>query len=200
MTTSVIYPTSDVNPLGSDVNYATARSTYAAANSGYLDPGQYGAYYCTQSGLSFDTSVVGTDDISSAVLTLEAAIDYTTTDFIVEARLHTGFTTAATCWVAGASLSGLTLLAHHDTTAFTPGVRYNFVDDALAANINKTGNTQIHLSSSRQRVGNAPSGNEQSVWYDSASGAHRPTLTIVHAAPAVAHLKIRRSGVWVTVV
>jgi len=136
--------------------------------------------------LAFDTSSVGWGTVSAAVLNLTSQEDKSVTDFIIEARLRdwgTGLTTAD--WVAGASLSGLTLLAHRDTASgWTVNTGYDLTDDAFAANVNKTGTTRLNLSSSLTRTGTEPSEYfyEQVSAYaaDQAGTTKDPKLTITY--------------------
>ena len=136
--------------------------------------------------LTFDTSTVGSGSVSAAVLNLTSQGDNSTTNFTVEARLSdwgTGLTGAD--WIAGASLSALTLLAHHDTASgFVANTAYDFTDDAFPANVNKTGSTRFLLSSSRTISAAAPTGQEYVVLYgvDEAGTTRDPKLTVTYAA------------------
>ena len=176
MSTLVVYSdTTDGNINSSDGTvYFGPQGSYASARTGSalsvntssinLIVGQSyywdvnGQYQVWESFAGFDTSSIGSGSVSAATLRLTAYVDWSTTDFTVEARLHdwgTGLTSAD--WVAGASLSGKTLLAHYATSGgFVNGTGYDLVDDAFAANINKTGTTRLLLCSSRTTAGTAP--------------------------------------------
>ena len=198
--------------------YSTARSDLAGSGVGttgyvgqFYDAGS--GYYCYQTPLMFDTSVVGTDAISYAILSLWLATDSSTTDLVVQARAISSYASLAASWVAGASLSGQTLLAHISTSGIgATGAYKTLTDDAMPANINKTGTTYLLLSSDRHAAGNTPTGSEF-VIFDSANytGTTRdPYLTITHAPAGflakvwrsggwtTGYVQVRRSGVWVT--
>ena len=139
--------------------------------------------------LGFDTSSIpDTDTVSAAVFNLTSSGDFSTTDFTIEARLYdwgTGLTTAD--WVAGASLSGLTLLAHRDTASgWTGNTAYDLTDDAFAANVNKTGTTRLLLCSSRTTAGTSPTIDVReyvnAYSADSTGTTADPKLTVTYAA------------------
>ena len=136
--------------------------------------------------LGFDTSAVGTDTISAAVLNVTSSADYSTTDFTIEARLRDwGATLTTADFVAGASLSGLTSLATKTTASgFTAGTAYDFTDVAMPANVNKTGTTRMLLCSSRTTGNNEPTGNEYVDFRsaDYTGTTSDPKLTVTHAA------------------
>jgi hypothetical protein len=185
MSTTIVYGDTVEGTLsGQDAVYATARSTYNFSGASLL-VGQYGAYVVNEGFVRFDTSFVGTDNITSAVLSFYVTNDSSVTDFVFEARLHPwGTTYESADWVAGASLSGLTLLASINTSALTPSAYNDLADVALPANINKTGFTNFLLSSSRQRVGNVPTTDEYVGVQDKATGGTStgPKLTVVYSA------------------
>lgn len=157
------------------------------ANSG--DPDFIDTNSVFESFESFDTSSVGSGStVSSAVLRLTSSADYSVTDFTLQARLHDwGASLTTADFVAGASLSGLTLLAHYATSGgFTANTAYDLADDAFAANVSKTASTRILLCSSRTVSGTAPSGQE-SVLYRSADytgTTNDPRLTVTYTAGA----------------
>ena len=204
MTTTVVYSdTSDGFIYNEDeVSYANARagggtwsSLFEYTSGSDLLAGQYfgdpfsggsNVYGVNETFLAFDTHDVGTDTVSAAVLRVTSNADASDTDFTIQARLHDwGATLTTADWVAGADLSGLTLLAHYATSSgFTSGTGYDLVDDALPANVNKTGSTRLLLCSSRTTNSNEPTGNEY-VWIraaDYAGTTSDPKLTVTHAA------------------
>ena len=124
---------------------------------GYAD--QYSGYELF---ISFDTSSIGSGTISTATLNMTIQEDRTGgSDFNIQARLHDWGTSVTTAdWVAAASLSGKTLLAHKSTVGISNGSAYDFTNDALVANINKSGSTRMLLASDRFAAGTIPSGEE----------------------------------------
>lgn len=149
-------------------------------------------YYVYEGFLGFDTSSLpDTDSVSAAVLAITSNQDLSTVDFTMEARAYDwGGTLTSADWVAGASLSGMTLLAHYSTASgFTAGTTYNFVEDDFSANVNKTGTTYLILASDKTRTGTAPGGSSERVIIRSADQAGTtsdPKLTITHETGYVA--------------
>ena len=196
-TTTVYSNTADGYIQSVNATYATARSggTLTSDNTNtVLAVGQDKAtnYYCLQSYIYFDTGtpIPDTDTIETATLSLYGYYDGSTTDFVLEARLYTwsgsGLTTAD--WVAGASLSGKTLLATYATSGGWPTNAYTALvsEAAFVNNINKTGNTEILLDSDRQAAGTTPTGAEYVYPYsaDQTGTTSDPKLVVVHAPPA----------------
>lgn len=178
---------------GSSGTYATARSgagSYVAdSSSNPLYFGQFlltGTYTLYESFLSFDTSALpDADTISAAVLSGFLNDNHTSGSFTLQARLQDWGTSVTTGdWVAGASLSGLTLLATLDTSLFSTTAYYAFTDVAMPANVNKTGVTRMLLCSSRLVSGTAPAGLEYGAFTIDHSGtSNDPKLDVTHAAP-----------------
>lgn len=145
-------------------------------------------YFCWQLFLAFDTSVIpDTDTIDSAVLSMYGFDDLSTDDFTVEARLHNwGGTLATTDFVAGADLSSKTLLATFATSTPWAAEAYNAFtsESAFVSNIEKTGTTYIMLSSSKQRLGTAPTQSERVRAYlaDATGTTKDPKLVVTHSA------------------
>ncbi len=192
MSVIVIYgDTADDDANGSNATYATARSTFVFTNISGLPTllacGQQfsaGNYLCMESFIAFDTSVVGTGKaVLSATLALQVAEDNTTTNFTAEARLKTWLPgVAAGDWVAGANLGNQTLLSSYDLANLPGTFQYiDFVDAAMAANINRTGNTEMLICSSRHRGNNTPVGPEFVYWAaaDTNGTGNDPKLTLV---------------------
>lgn len=195
-------PTVDITADTTDGHIDSSNATYATARSGsgltvftgpILGVGQLlsgGTYTCIEYFVSFDTSSLGAGaTITSAVLSIQGGggtPDQSDTDFTVEARaFNFGASVTTGDWVAGASLGSSTLVCHFDTSAGW-GSGYNaFTNDALPANINKTGTTYIMLSSSRHRGNNTPVGLEKVSLKTSqtAGTSSDPKLTITYTAP-----------------
>ena len=100
------------------------------------------SYWVWESFIQFDTSSIGSGStVSAAVLTLSPINIYNAS---VQARLR-DWGTALTIedWVAGASLSGLTLLAHGAFLFSMAAI--DLTDDAFPANVNKVGPTRLLL-------------------------------------------------------
>jgi hypothetical protein len=105
-------------------------------------------YDIFESFVRFDTSSLSGLSLLTAELRLYFLTDLSTTNFEMQARLHTWGTALTTAdWVAGASLSTKTLLASLNTSGITTGSYYTFIDTALLANLNTTGFTDIILVS-----------------------------------------------------
>lgn len=174
MATLTVYASTADNDVKSTEDiYATARAggilAAGAAGGGSstvgqdFTPGKPGFYDIWEAFESFDTSSLGASaTVSAAALTLTSSADSSVTDFTIQARIHDwGAVVETADWVAGASLSGKTLVATHATSAgWTAGTGYEFTDVALPANVNKTGTTYILLNSSRHQGNNAPTGDE----------------------------------------
>ena len=211
MSTLVVYSdTTDgyiysISGVADDGEGGGVNGTYAAARAGTASPfgaddaatyaivGQakvtanFTEYQVDEAFLAFNTSSIpDTDTVSAAVLNLTSQSDGSITDFTIEARLSdwgTGLTTAD--YVAGASLSGLTLLAHRDTASgWTVNTAYDLTDDAFAANVNKTGTTRLLLCSDHTTGNTAPTGAEYVYAYlANYTGTTRdPKLTVTYSS------------------
>lgn len=189
MTTTVFQGvTADADIKSENVTYATARSGSSLAvqdsSSWSLIVGQATGYAIYESFLGFDTSSIpDTDEIISVSLELYLKIDASTTNFVVQARLHDwGAAVTTADWVAGADLSSKTLLATLDTNGIgATGAYKAFTSDAaFKSNINKTGVTRILLCSKEQTDNSAPTGDEY-VTFEVADQADYPKLTVVHS-------------------
>jgi len=140
-----------------------------------------------ESFLAFDTSSIPDGDtVSAAVLRVTVSGDSSDTDFDIQARLRDwGTTVTIADWVAGADLSGLTLLGSYATSSgFTVNTGYDLSDTAMAANVSKTGSTRMLLCSSRTVGNNAPTGDERVFAYsaDYTGTTRDPKLTVTYAA------------------
>ena len=197
MSTLVVYgDAADGFIWSDDLYYSSARSGASEfvfaqpaalqGTIGQIYDGDSGYYGVRESFLSFDTSAIGTDTVSAAVLRVTSNADASDTDFDIQARLRDwGATLTTADWVAGSSLSGLTSLATKTTASgFTAGTAYDFTDVAMPANVNKTGTTRMLLCSSRTTGNNEPTGAESvGIYSADESGTTRdPKLTVTYAA------------------
>lgn len=156
-----------------------------AAGQEYDDYGDF--FYIVYEGFeSFDTSVVGSDTVSAATLTLTAWGNSGSSGDTLEARAQDwGVSLTTADWIAGASLSNNTLLASIAMGWTGEAVKTLTSEAAFVSNINGSGSTRILLSSNQQRLGNVPSGMGLiATWYtaDEAGTSKDPKLTVVHAA------------------
>ncbi len=174
----------------SNATYSTARagSSLSVQNStvNNLVVGQATGYGIDQAFIGFDTSSIpDTDEIISVSLELYLKVDGSTTDFVVEARLHDwGGTLTTADWVAGADLSGKTKLATLASSGIGATSAYKAFtsETAFKANVSKTGTTYIVLCSKEQTDNSAPTANEY-LSFENADQAEYPKLTVVHAPP-----------------
>ena len=182
----------DVGPNGiyADARAGTGTATITANNPLLEgDVGQqllnngFDFFQCNESLFSWDTSIIPVGaTVTSAILKITPASDFSVTDFIMEARIHDwGASVTVGDWVAGAALGGKLLVAHYDTAnGFTPNVEVTFIDDAFAANVVKGGITRILINSSRHRLGNQPTGNELvSIWNAEQTGTSQDPKLVV---------------------
>lgn len=139
----------------------------------------------------FDTSPIGTDSITSATFSPYLEEDLTTyeggQDFIVEARLHSWGPTLTTAdWLS--SKTGKPLVAHIDTNGIGSMGYKDFVDDDLAANINKSGYTELIVMHDWSVVN---TGHEDVAWYSAEQGGTTvdPKLIIVHGSGGTIYTK-----------
>lgn len=148
----------------SNGTYSTARagSNLSATSNTvdvYIGQLEAGEFSCYEGFVNFTTSTVA-GTISAATLSIYGQFDGSDTNFTVNARLSnytaSGLTTAD--WIAGASLSGQTLLATFATSGGWSDAAYNVFSSeaAFITNIDQSGNTGIMLSSSRHQGNNAP--------------------------------------------
>ena len=180
-----------------DATYSNARS--GSGTSQVLDgtnnfsPGQFesgGEFWCGQAFVSFDTSPLGAGaTVSGAVLSLYDNSDFVADNaFTMEARLQDwGTSVADSDFVAGGSLSGLTLLGSKTSASRSAAAYNDFSDTAMAANVNKTGSTRMIVCSSRQTGNNAPSSGQFEYWSFFSAGqagtTNDPKLVITYTLP-----------------
>jgi len=148
-------------------------------------------YWVYEGFISFDTSAIGAGTVTSATLSLCPYQDQSVTDYTLYARARDwGASLTTADWVAGASLSGLTLLASVSTVGISVGSYAALSSEsAFASNINTSGSTRIILTSSRHEAGNLPpTGLEYVAWYSAeASAAYRPKLVVEYTAGISSH-------------
>ncbi len=177
----------------SNATYATARSgggTFATDTTAtFTECGQElfgGVYYCYEAFWDFDTSSIPADAvITSATLEVYVVSLNTTSSAagILRARVKDwGASVTSADWVAGASVSGQTLVAHTVAMSSLTASAYNtFIDDALVANIVKAGTTRLMVTSDRFEAGTVPTGAPNGSEYaslETANGSNPPKLTV----------------------
>lgn len=144
---------------------------------------------CYEGFLSFDTSAITDSDVVSAiVLDVWLVTDNSATDFTLEARERDwGASLTTGDYVAGGSLSGLTLMASIATSGIgSTGAYKTLTSQAafLTATNLKTGTVYLILDSSREVGNNDPTGLEYVVLSsaDNTGTTQDPKLTITHAS------------------
>jgi len=194
MTTSTCYSSVDDGTVWSyDATYATAREGASQTAGPSISVGQDNQFLIYEGFLDLDTSVVGTDDVSAATLSLWLISDFSTTDFTVQARLYDwgAGAVASGDWVAGSALAGYTLLATRASSGIgATGAYKEFTSEAaFPANINKTGETRLILHSDRHSGANQPTNDEYMTFQDAdyAGTTRDPKLVVVHAAAPAGH-------------
>lgn len=190
--TTVFATTGDGFIITDSSSYTSARAGSGATVDTTTSPARAGQvtgvdqYRCPETFVSFDTSAIADSDVVSSVdLTLYMGVQVSSNHFTLEARTKDwGATLTTGDYVAGASLSGLPLLASLSTTAILGGSQALTSEAAfLTATGMKTGVVYVMLSSSRHRLGNTASGNEYvQIWTADFTGTTQdPALTITHA-------------------
>lgn len=168
----------------SGVSLKAGQDGYAVSNTGYD---------VFESFLSFPTSSLGSGvTVSAAALSVwPTALDTTSSTFTLRARLYSWSAplTFGSAWVAGGSLGSQTLLCHLASGSLTTGAYRTLTDDAFAANVNTTGDTQIVMSSNRVENGTTPTlGAGEFVTFsssDTSGTTQDPKLVITYAPTAV---------------
>jgi len=137
---------------------------------------------------SFDTSSIGDgDSVSAAVFSIWPTGAGSVTR-LFEARLSDWGTSLGTSdFITGANFGNYTLAAHYDAADGWSFPYVNFVDDALPANINKTGATRLVVCTSYFRTQTTnPSTTSDSSYYalssDYAGTTSDPKLTVTYEA------------------
>lgn len=192
--TTVFGDISDGSISSGSTSYSTARaggSLFAFSGGPDIIIGQRALsdYLCFEGFVSFDTSAIPDSDVVSAV-SLELALnsDRTTTDFILQVRDYDwGASLTASDWVAGASLTGLTLVASLETSSIGAEDEYKaFASETAFLSVTnlKTGTVHLLINSSRHAEGNAPFEDEFLEFHDveESGTTFDPKLTITHAS------------------
>lgn len=178
----------EISSYSDPANYSTSRAgsnLTATTGGGSITVGQeVNDYAIYEAFVSFNTSsVVGSPSV--ATLSLRGVGNSSDTDFIVEARAHDwGASLTTADWVAGGSLSALTLLASYNTTGWTTSGYNDFTSEsAFLANIGAS-STRILLCSSRLTNNNTPTGLEWVSFYPAEDATRDPKLFVTAAAAA----------------
>src|SRR3989344_2228109 len=193
-TTDTFYSNNDGAVRSAHATYATARSggtltTDTRILAGQENPDWTGSdYWNRESFVQFDTSSIpDTDTISAAVFSLygKSGGPPLNGSDVARVRLRDyGATLDTGDWVAGASVSSLTLVAH--SSSWSTSSYNDFTDDAMPANVSKTGSTRLIIHTKFHEDGtNSPSG----IYAESSTATGTttdPKLTVTHAAPTTA--------------
>lgn len=108
---------------------------------------------------AFDTSAIDdTDTVDSATVSIYFHTDSSSTDFTIEIREKDwGASVTTADFVAGASLSGLTLLASKTTSGLSTAAYTDFTSEAAITSwVNKTGTSYALMCSSHTTNNTAP--------------------------------------------
>jgi len=155
---------------GYETTYAVARAgsgslthyAYGPGGGGFAGQNGYAANDWTNGEFAarYDTSALGALATVVSVLVAcvvnydggSSGVDYP----LIQARSR-AYNGSVADWVAGASLSGLTLRAHQASHHYgaTP-YTVTLADDAMAAAIVTNGNTDLHFSTNQEASGSAP--------------------------------------------
>lgn len=185
--------------------YANARAgtgtlAIGSASGTTYYTGQDAGFRCYQIMAAWNTSALtSVATVTAVVLDMYGGVDSSTTDFTIEARLHDWGTSVTTAdYVAGASLSGKTLLATFATSGFNASGYNTFTNVAFPANVNKTGVTRILLCSSRQTNNNQPTNDEYVglLSADNTGTTQDPKLTITYTLPAGPSIRRAPLRIW----
>lgn len=171
----------------------TAATTFRAGQS--HTAGKVPHYNCYEGFLQFDTSAISDSDVVSIItLDLWLTTDGSTTDFTLEARERDwGASLTSGDYVAGASLSGLTLMASIASSGIGATGAYKTLTSQtafLTATNLKTGTVFLLMDSDRQVSNTAPGSTtiDESLTFSSADNTgttQDPKLTIT-SAPGLA--------------
>lgn len=168
-----------------NATYSTARSGSGLFESttGNIAVGQNVGYELHEAFVQFDTSTLSGLTITSATLSLRGVSDNSVNDDTIEARRKDWGPAVTTAdWVAGASLSGQTLLASRSTAAWDTGGYNDFTSDGnFITNLNTSGTTGIILHGQKQRTNSAPTAGEHVTFrgQDVLGDSQAATLTVV---------------------
>lgn len=195
-TVTTIYETnvSAQGCIGSDsATYSTMRAgnnlVVLTEAQSYAGQALDGVYFALSVYWSFDTSSIpDTDVISDAALSAVWHTDFSTTDFVLQARFKLYGTLTTADWVAGDDWGSLPLLGTQDSSAYSDENYFTFTNSGtnLIDNIDKTGVTEIVVNSDRFGAGTTPTNNEyvQLRGASEAGTTADPVLEVTHAAAA----------------
>ena len=197
MATSFFYPSSNGFVVSIAGNYSNARAgtdykefhahgdNVLHAQQGLLDGGNY--YILLQALLRFDTSAIGSDTVTAATLSLYSQDRGGSPGDLEVYGGSFGASLGTEDWVPGASVSGL--LASITYASFTAGAYRDLTSEAdFKDAINKSGNTDLVLVTSKFRAGTAPTGPDYFACYSvERGGSYRPRLTVEHSAAPPAY-------------
>lgn len=170
--------------LASSGTYATAR---AMTDPDIQSPSAYVGqsydvmlvYNCWQCNWRFDLNSLPEGVTTVSVATnLMLVGDVSDTDFTIEMREYDWADPFYASPIAGASLSGYTLLASLSTAGIAPGSITLTAEAALLTRIAQRGTLNVNVSSSRQRLNNTPTGDE----YVHFSRDRSPRLLVTYQA------------------
>jgi hypothetical protein len=192
MATTTIFTSANVGASRNEsTTYATARAgsgTFTTPPANDVRLGQRLnslVYYCWQIGLEFDLTSLAGATISDATLSIWLLADDSTQDFTVDARASDyGAAYSSADFIAGASLSGLTLLATRATSGIgATGAYKAFTDVAMVGFLVPGSVNRLILTADRQSAGSVPVGNEYiTTYYDDTGGSTAPKLDITYTA------------------
>lgn len=190
MTVATIFgDTADAYIQSGNATYSTARSGGTLSVSGGFSviAGQATGFNCWEAFIAFDTSSIGgSSTVSVVTLDLWLEVDNSATDFTMNARDRAWGPTVTTAdYVAGASLSGSTLVASIASSGIgATGAYKTFTSQAAFLSITniKTGTVEIILCSSRHEGNNQPTNNEylQFTSADNTGTTQDPKLTVTY--------------------
>lgn len=166
---------------GGTINVDTAATTFVSGQE-FFSPN----YYIYEGFVQFDTSALGASaTVSAATLSLWGNSQQVagSSAFTHNARVSNwGAALTSADYVAGASLSGLTLVAHLAQTSVSQGAYNDFVDDAMAANVATTATTYLLVDSSRVESASVPTSTEYEAWQsaDTSGTTNDPKLTVTY--------------------
>lgn len=197
-TVTIFGDIADADVYGNNTIYSSAAAG-SPSNAGFSGPTELGVgqlfssptYYSIESFIGFDTSVLTSAALfPSATLSLATATANSVSGNFNARFYDWGTTVTSVDFVAGSSLSGLTLLASYPAASLQGVNNYNnFTSQgAFAGAINKVGFTRMVISSSLHEAGTPPTGTEY-VGFRSADTAGTtldPKLVIVYTLPAAA--------------
>ena len=184
--------TADGYIYGSDVTYATARTTSFDFDiiGTYIEVGQNlsgGIYYTFRSALKFDTSAIGAGaTVTQVNQKLTPTQDSSTADFIVEIieqdwSASDPITAGNRETVYDACLAAASHIDWQNTNAIIINNQYSS-SNLTTVYVNKTGNTYYSLRDDLDKAGTAPAGAEyiKIASQEHATVGYRPILTVVY--------------------